>query len=105
VNDACVHQPRALDPRDAESNAFQEGLLGLAALCRELDALVARLPQSDGSPPDIPTGSEFLHVLLGLLSLRKTFGLTLDALLQGGKQVGTPERGAAASAWNRGHLR
>ena len=92
----------ALDPRDAESNAFQEAILGIAALSRELDVLVAGLPPGDGSAPLTPPDPDFLHVLLGLLSLRKTFGLTLDALLRDVASGGPPEDW---TGWSREHLR
>jgi hypothetical protein len=111
----------ALDPRDAESNSFQDALLGLAALCRELDALVARLPPSDGTEAEAEadtetenatatataTGPDLIHCLLGLVSLRKMFGMTLDALLPGDGHAGAPDgrTAAAASDWNREHLR
>jgi hypothetical protein len=107
----------ALDPRDAESNSFQDALLGLAALCRELDALVARLPPSDGTEAEAEadtetqnataTGPDLIYCLLGLVSLRKTFGMTLDALLPGDGHTGAPDgrTAAAASDWNREHLR
>jgi hypothetical protein len=92
----------ALDPRDAETNSFQEAILGIAALSRELDALVAGLPPGDGPAPATPPDPRLLDVLLGLLSLRKTFGLTFDALLP---HVAGGGPGEEAPSWSREHLR
>ncbi len=97
----------ALDPRDAESNAFQDAVLGMAAVSRALDALVAELPPGDGPAPGTPPDPRLVHVLLGLLSLRKTFGLALGALAgdQAGADAAGQQSTAAVSAWSREHLR
>jgi hypothetical protein len=95
---------RPLEPRDAGASPFHDSLVGLAAVVRGLDVLLAGPELSpDESPSNGMRDWPGIDVLLGLLSLRKTLDAGLDVLL-----MSTPS-GAAAEAspahWDRGILR
>jgi hypothetical protein len=99
VNDALG---RLLQPHEPAAGEFHEALLGLASLSRAVDALLARCPDVEETAIGGDEESELAYAILGLVSLRTTFLLTLEALL-GEEERG--EAGTPGAAWHRGHLR
>ena len=91
-----------IQPHEPGAGEFQEALLGLVSLSGVVDALLARCPDVEKTAPRSPAASELAHALLGLCSLRRTFALTLGALLAG-EERGEVDR--AEANWDRGHLR
>jgi hypothetical protein len=96
---------RPLEPRDAAASPFHDSLVGLAAVVRGLDVLLAgpEVSPDESSPSNGMHDWPGIDVLLGLLSLRKTLDAGLDVLLM------SSPNGAAAQAspahWDRGILR
>lgn len=96
---------RIFEPREPGPNEVHETILGLASLAARLDSLLepdrGSALVTDGPSP---AASEVELALLGLFSLRTTFGLTLDALLDD-RDDGADDRRDGGSSWDREHLR
>jgi hypothetical protein len=96
-------QHRSFGPRGPGPGEFHEAVLGLTRLAAQLDGLLADTPDAAGWMADAPE-SDVVYALLGLFSVRRTFALSVEAML-GGEGEAASADGEDTCPWSREHLR